>query len=666
VVLEQTVDKSSADKPVFRHVSRSAELLAYARIGRPDTWLIGSAALVLFALAVRLVGADQQSAYMDEGTNVLTGRMLIEQHSIYAEVLNWAYGSYLWPLVAGLADEVGGLRMVRGVTALCGLVMVVATVVSALRLAPRQLSQERRRGVALLAGGIIAIAPTAIAVGRFGTYDALAGAAFMLGVALLLPSDGEDAPIPAWLLLAAATLLFVAFLSKYLVAIYFPFVCLYVMLRHGTRIRAALHDALWFVIPLSALCIIYAVTFLAPLINLLSSSLHYGDLKSPDALREYIWNRPELWLLVLGVASGWRFASWRGRLVAGVGTAVIVGFQIVARPDFDFWKHSIYVIFFLAPIAGLSWMRVPLQSGTSRVVSVVGAAAIALLAWSPALDAADRLIDFYPNLNPSVEAIQPAVNNAALVLTDDTALRYYLYPAMSSDRIVGPFFFTYQSQNGLDAYRAAIADRFFDAIVLDGGVTPQGNAIRDTLSDTIQAAYQRVYSRDDAGFTVEVYKPVRPAGSAPAENGELNWPETYTFDAGADGWGAHPETGDWQEGLQITTIDTPAWTGHTSLEFIPTPQVSTLSMRHSGPVTRMRARVLLVPDDGSATPIRIGFMGFDSDWQWHDDGFRWLVPPNSWTTISWDLPNPGDYPEVGLKLPPGISRAYVGSFEIQP
>ena len=55
----------------------------------------------LFALALRLAGADQQSAYMDEGTNVLTGRMLIEQHAVYAEVLNWAYGSYLWPLVAG-------------------------------------------------------------------------------------------------------------------------------------------------------------------------------------------------------------------------------------------------------------------------------------------------------------------------------------------------------------------------------------------------------------------------------------------------------------------------------------------------------------------------------------------------------------------------------------
>jgi hypothetical protein len=80
----------------------------------------------------------------------------------------------------------------------------------------------------------------------------------------------------------------------------------------------------------------------------------------------------------------------------------------------------------------------------------------------------------------------------------------------------------------------------------------------------------------------------------------------------------------------------------------------------------MRARVLLVPSDASNTPIRVGFVAFDSNWQWHDDSFRWVVPPNSWTTISWNLPDPGEYPEVGLKLPAGVSRAYVGSFELAP
>ncbi len=354
--------------------------------------------------------------------------------------------------MAGVADELGGLALVRGVTAVCGVLMVMATGLMAFRLAPGKMPHERRLGVALIAGGIMAVAPTAIGVGRFGTYDALAGAGFMLGVALLAPSD-DDRRVPTLHLLAAAGLLFVAFLSKYLVAVYFPFVCVYVVLRHGTRFRAALRDAVWFVVPLTALCAAYAVVFLGPLLSLLTSSLHYGDLKSPDPLREYFWNRPELIALALAVALGWRFASWRGRLIALAGTAIIAAFQIAARPDFDFWKHSIFVIYFLAPLAALTWQRVPLTSGTSRVVSAIGAVGVAVLVWSPTLAAADELTAFYPNLDPSLAAIEPAIAGSALVLTDDTALRYYLYPAMSTDRIVGPFFFTYQSQDGLDAYR---------------------------------------------------------------------------------------------------------------------------------------------------------------------------------------------------------------------
>jgi hypothetical protein len=681
-------------QPLPRHATSLPGLLGRRVAARLDGWVMAAGALAAFAFAIRLAEADQQSAYMDEGTNVITGRMLVEQHAIYAEVLNWAYGSYLWPLVAGLADEAGGLALVRGVTAVCGVIMVIATTVSAWRLAPAALNRDRRWGVALSAGFFMAIAPTAIAVARFGTYDALAGAGFMLGIALLLVDSGRG---HALFLLSAALLLFVAFLAKYVVALYFPFICIFVVvapalsreakptptptisptsptdqhwfvgkLRLPGWTRRSAVNLLWFVVPLTALCVGYMLIFLAPLLALLTSSLHYADLKSPDALREYVWTRPELWLLVIAAGLGWRSASWRGRIIAVGGTAVIAAFQYVARPDFDFWKHSIYVIYFVAPLAALCWLRIPQHTGTWKVVSLLTAGFIGLVAWSPAIAQADRLINFYPNLNPSLGAIQQDLNGSALVLTDDTALRYYLYPTMPTDRVIGPFFFTYQSQDGLEGYRRAIADRYFDTIVLDGGVTPQGNAIRDQLGQEIQDAYQQVYSGTTAGFTVEVYKPDRPQNSAPPDGSDQTWPEAYTFDAGTDGWGVHPDTTDWQPGQQIAMATTPAWNGHPSLEFAPTADGSTLSLRHSGPVAQMRARVYLVSSDGSTAPLRIGFMGFDSNWLWHDDGFRWVVTPGNWTTITWQLAAPGDYNEVGLKLPAGVSQVYVGSFEIDP
>jgi hypothetical protein len=507
----------------------------------------------------------------------------------------------------------------------------------------------------------MAVAPPAVGVSRFVTYDALAGAAFMLGITLLVPAGQPSRRIG---LLAAAVLLFVAFLAKYLVAIYFPFVCVYVVLAAGRRFRVAAHNIVWFVVPLTAMCAVYAFVLREPLLNLLSASLRYGDLKSADPLREYVWARPELWAIAAAAVYGWKRAPWSARVVASGGAAIILAFQVMARADFDFWKHAIFAVYFLAPLAALVWLAVPQNTGTWRVLAAAAAGVTAIWTWSPAIREADRMISFYPNLNSSLEAIDTQVAGAALVLTDDTALRYYLYPRIAADHVVGPFAFAYRGQDGLEGYRRAIADRFFDAIVLDGGVSPQGSALRQELGATIQTFYEQVYSKPDGGgFTVEVFKPVRPT---PIVSADMAWPVSYSFDAGVDGWGAHPDVGDWQDGVQVAAASDQAWDGHASLRFQPRADASAVTLRRSGHVTRVRARVYLEQADSSLTPIRVGFVGFDDAWLWHDDAFRWVVPPGSWTTITWDLPSPGDYEEVGLKLPPTVSQAYIGSFEIDP
>ena len=636
----------------------------FRSVARPAPGAIGLAALAAFAVAVRLAMADQQSAYMDEGTNVLTGRLLVERHAVYAEILNWAYGSYLWPLVAGLADTWGGLRMVRAVTAVCGLLMVLATALAAARLAPAAVPGTRRWGVALLGGAIMAVAPTAVGVARFGTYDALAGAGFMLGTSLLLPLGAAHRRRT---LLAAAALLFVAFLAKYLVAIFFPFVCLALVVGTARQPGVALHHILWFVLPLFAACVGYLLVFLGPLLTLLGSSLHYADLRSADPLHEYVWTRSELCLLVGAAALGWRRARWPARLVAPGGTAMITGFQIAARPDFDFWKHSIYVVYFLAPLAALTWLAIPHNTGTWRVVSSMGLALGAGWAAQPSIGEASRVINFYPNLNPSLAAIESYTAGSALVLTDDTALRYYLYPAMDTDRVIGPFAFTYHGLDGLDAYRSAIADGYFDAIVLDGGVSPQGNAIHEQLAQTIDRGYTQVYSGDAGhGFSVAIYKPISPSRHPDAIDADGSWPVAYHFDAGLDGWGGHPETGDWQPGLQVETSTEHSWEDRPSLRFAVTEATSLLSLERAGPVRRLRAHLYLVPGDGGSSPVRVGFVAFDDAWQWHDDGFRWLVAPNTWTSITWELPQPGQYHELGLKFPANVAQVYVGAFEIVP
>src|SRR3954467_8947588 len=99
----------------------SRGMLARWGVGRTLA-LIGITGFLLRALFT----ADH-SAYLDEATFILTGRMLIEHHTEYAGAFGWTYGSYLWAVIAGLADMVGGLELIRLLTSALGAVAAVAT-----------------------------------------------------------------------------------------------------------------------------------------------------------------------------------------------------------------------------------------------------------------------------------------------------------------------------------------------------------------------------------------------------------------------------------------------------------------------------------------------------------------------------------------------------------
>jgi len=736
------------DAPKRRKTRDRARSVERRTMPRQLPLAIPMIALVVGAFLVRVLMIGDQSAYMDEGTFILTGRTLIEKHAVFFKALDWTYGSYLWSLVAASADILGGLRLVRIVNASFGAVMALATAIVTLRLTPVDAPHARPRTVALVAGLLMALFPTAVGVGRFGTYDAMAGAAFMSGVALLVAYRQTG----RWpLLCGAAALVFIGFLAKYVVAIYLPFVCLYLLIS-ARDWRTRIRNFACFILPLGIACLAYFLAFHSPLINLLRFSGSYTDLKSSTPLREYVWQRPELYVLAGLALLAWRRVGRTERVITLGGTAIIIAFQALSRPDFDWWKHSIYPIFFLAPLAAHT-IAPPIQDlvqagwhrgqGMSRratmFIPVAAAALIPLiglglmkatqalsarsdyariyrtitlllllaallgLLFAPLVDVlrerrgarplriswrtigialvglvilptavatslvhADALVTFYPDINPAVGAIRVDTVGAKTVLVDDSVMRYYLYQEIDPEKVVDPFSFTYRGKSDMDAYRQAITDRYFDVIVLDGGIGPLGQRIRKTFGGLIPDYYDRVYTTTDRqGIPIEIYH-VRAQVDV-ADIQVPNGASIYRFDGDLTGWGGQPENADLQPGLQAVRTTDQTWNGHASLRFTPTNQVTLLGVRRMGPVSKVTAQVYIVPTDQAAQEIRIGMMGFDSHWQWHDDGFANVLPTGRWTEITWNLTDPGQFNEIGLKLQPGaVQTLYVGRVEIDP
>ncbi len=704
-------------------------------------------ALTLGAFLVRAMLVGMQGAYMDEGTYAITGRLLIREHRSYLLVLNWAYGSYLWPLMAGAADMAGGLTAVRLTSSALGAVAVLGTALFAYYLTPPRLTQPQRLSIALIAGAVMALFPTAIGVGRFATYDPPAAAGFMLSVGLL--AGVRRTGRKTWLI-AAAALIFFAFLSKYVVAIYLPPICLYLMLS-ARSFRTFARNILCFVAPLSAACAAYFFIFHSELLALLDYSSKFTDLKSDTPMREYVTQRPELYILGAIALLAWRKVGWPERVISFGGVGVIAAFHAATRPDYDWWKHSIYAIYFLAPLAAIAvaplfsaaataassaWSRTGPVRGTlmllaiaafipmagygimrgmdrltarpdvghiERIASLVAVAlALLILLFMPLVDIlrerrgatarlswravgivlvlgillpiatattqahADALVTFYPDLSQAAPAIRAQTEGARIVLADDTAVRYYLLSQREPERVIDPFAFNYRGADDMEAYRRAITDRYFDAIVLDGGIGPVGQRIRKELSGLIGENYDRVYSATERhGFQIEVYH----ARTAVAESNRPVPPgaAVYRFDNGVAGWGTHNENGSLQPGLGATTTTEQQWSNLPALTLNPTSKSPAVSVKYTGHASQVRAQVYVVGTDPTAPQVQIGMVGFDANWNWHDDGFKNEVTTGRWVEIVWNVTNVASFNELGLQvIPDTVQTLYVGRVEIDP
>jgi hypothetical protein len=544
--------------------------------------LLASLPVLTVAIFLRLFNFGHQSAYMDEGNYIVTGRLWLEQGTIYANAMQWTFGSLLYPVLAGWFDMQGGLNTARLLSLFFGLVTVQGTIfltLGLLKAHPENLQQERGdfalsskpMVASLLAGLIVAVLPTASALSRFATYDSMAVGLFVAGCAAYVwamregkiarSSGDKRTRVTASLFAGAAVLLFLAFLTKYLVAIYLPFLCLILLATPGMR-RQALA---WFIMPLSLACAAYYLLFTEQLNALLRFASQYKGLKSDNIWQIYFVERLDIIVLMLlgywGLRQAFRNQRFKAPLLLWGGALVMLGFQLISRPDFDYWKHSIYMIVFLAPLAGWlwsdwSWWDEPVANhspgllernwnrykesrwasnrrlsfdlvernigGTSATerpgsysLSLTVAFILVVLGFVWSQTDVPKLLGHWPSLSTTtIGVIRQTEAQGGPVLVDDSAMTYNLYGQVAADQVINPFYYTYKGLNGLPAYTQALKDQQFTLLILDGGATATGQDFWRNLQPVIKSvpAYQLVYSEQlatpfmEEPHTLEIYR----------------------------------------------------------------------------------------------------------------------------------------------------------------
>jgi hypothetical protein len=467
--------------------------------------------LIIVAVACYLRARDlnYSSAFMDESIYIVYGRMFLARHfeAPLDHPLHFSFGWYLWPVLAATADRIGGLAGVRELAA----ALSVVTVLAVFGLARRLFSP----GVGLASALIFAFLGPAVLASRIATRDAGAISFFALGLWAFVRAWQEEEN-RAWI--ASALCFFAAFLCKYLVAIYFPFLVLLALLKGK-------HAGLRFAFPLSFFCAGYGLWHFRDLAALLSYARAYGSLKAPaaEAWKIYFTERLDFWILLLLSLAAWkslRGTSRRTISLLWLGAAILPLFQLYSRADYDYWKHVNYAFLFLVPVAMQGLLSV-LRKMSGSFSPLAGSGAVAALAltlgWHGDAWKTDRAV-FWPNVEPIVAYFDGRLSPESTVLTDDTVLRYYLHPALHQWKITDPYYFHYQNLTGEAAYSSAVRDGYFAYIALDGGMDEAARRLDNVIQSGLPSHYQLRMHMPDPNLhqDIAIYERLDLANAAPS------------------------------------------------------------------------------------------------------------------------------------------------------
>lgn len=489
---------SPANSPVIPELPRVRETPPADARG---PWL---AAVLLLAFVLRATDPLFNTPFEDESFMVLMGRSILAGASDVAIYMRTAFGWYLWPTAAAIADSLGGLLALRLLAASLGTLAVYGIY----RLG-RTLF-DARSGV--VAACLFACATPAILTSRLATHDA-ASVPLLVFTLVFFAQAARAGRTQDWII--AALLGFAAFSVKHPMAAFFPGLCLVAMAVGGW-------GGVIFSVVLSACVGGYALYYRDTLVALMQFVSSFAAFRAPDAqlLTIYLWQRLDLWaMLALALAALWR-GDRRRRvtvllLVAGAATFAAV--HVSRRLDYHTWKHTVYALLFLTPAAaaamvGLADRLERTDRGAPALVVLLACALLYAAGRRGLLPVHGGMPFTWPNTARIGDFLAPRLGEQSRVLIDDPSVRYALRNALPQGQVADQYWFDYQGTSAPVSFGRAVEDGVFDYVVLAGTASPPAVALQQAVRAGLDRRYALVFAevQPENGLPMEIYERSSP------------------------------------------------------------------------------------------------------------------------------------------------------------
>jgi hypothetical protein len=423
----------------------------------------------ILALSLNNTAFQDEALYLYAGRQYLTallgGPPVIEPYGQYIAGL-----SYFYPLIAGILDALGGAQLARMFSLVC---ILGATI--AVYLITRTLFDKY---TAIVAAGVFAVQGSVLFLARLATFDAMCIGLLALATCLALYADRQQSRLYGVLM---GVILAAAVLTKFAALLFAPTV--YALMAWQICRSKGLAATLWPVISsgVTMLVIIVIPVLLDPnvVIGLTHTTTNRTAIFSLSRL-DIVLQAASYCGILLGLGLlGALFAGKGQRLIALLllGSSLLApAYHVYIHEIVSLQKHVVFSMFFAAPLAGwgIVWLSRKLGGIQPRRYWLVSLA-ICLLVVSLGFGQAESLYDQWPNSHALTQLLLTQVRPNGRILAEEMEVpRYYLQGIVNFWQWNQLFWFYYTDRQGhqlqgIEGYKAAIAEGYFDLVILRYG-----------------------------------------------------------------------------------------------------------------------------------------------------------------------------------------------------
>ena len=466
--------------------------------------------LIGVVIFVRFTDLYENTLFVDEAIYATVGEEVLA--GVFGQAATaWMFGSYLYPVLAATASYFGGVVGLRALSTILSTITTTFVFLTALRLFDRQ--------SALWAMLVFGLTGISISLGQIAVIDTLSVTFLVITVYLLISTSLNATLNQNRYLLAAAVTFSLSVLSKYIALFYLPALILLVFIPYISQ-RRPVRPLFTTFLAFSALILgAYILYYRQDLMDMLGLSRVYSFQPSNRwVIAKLIWE--EVGIVIIVAFAGMLLLSKASIGSPGYRTgwviflaAILIPFltlALLAVPVYhlvqenirSLWKHLVYSLIFLSPLAGYGLASIVRYYRSYRgrwatYYRAVGTViTIACLIWfvEYSLDRNWGLRHSWPNVSGVIEYLESeGLTKDSHVLAEGAQIYEYYFDFGVNDRDTwdNTWYLEYEGQQGAAAMTAAITNHKFDFVVLDGyhnpGITP------DLETASIMAGYTLGY-----------------------------------------------------------------------------------------------------------------------------------------------------------------------------